>query len=138
MPGGCPTQVIDVSSMSDAEMEKLKETPKVFFNEEKQVFYREAATPNATFFDRDRPEETAFAGKVIRERETGKTYPAIIQQEWTAKDGRGFPRTYARLSVNFGRFEGWKDVTAVKRGDGGHLGKQSYEHGYTAPKLNKK
>jgi len=133
MPGGAPS--IPIPYKDEKELAELKKKSGVHFNEEKQTLFRVATMEdvNATFYDRDTPGETSFAGKVIREPVVGKSYPAIIISEEVIVDGRGFKRTHGRLSVYFGRLDGWKDVRALLR-DGGHLGKQSYTRGYNKSK----
>jgi hypothetical protein len=111
-------------------------TPGAKFNEYKGTYFLERDKPDATFFDRDMPEEKSFSGKVVKPLTKGKSYPAIIGKEWQATNARGYPKTYAKLTVNFGPREGWKEITAVLQ-DGGEQGKQSYVRGYNAPNAKK-
>lgn len=124
MPNGYPTVECDETTQGAK------------FNEYKGTYFVEMDKPNATFYDRDTPEERSFSGKVIRAPAKGKSYPAIIGKEWQATNARGYGKTYAKLTVNFGPREGWKEITAVLK-DGGEQGKQSYVRGYSAPNAKK-
>lgn len=123
--GGPAVAVIE----NETEAEKLAKAGKARFNEDKGVYLQELTKPNAWFYDRDTAAEKSFSGKVIRPPIPGKKFEAVILEEWDHTNAKNYSIKHARLSVNFGRHEGWKEVKAIQS-DNGQLkaqGKPCYE-----------